>query len=187
MNPSTVTGPGEALAGLKDIHLPAPPSWWPPAPGWWLAAGLVILLATLLARYLLRRRAAMKPVRLALAELEKIGLPAADEFEDPETRRKFLLEISTLLRRFCLLYHPNRQVAELYGRDWVAFLADVAPAAAREFFLAELAPLELVYAPERILRKASFDPRRLRNAAEKWLLEQKKSARRQAAGDGGRQ
>lgn len=30
---------------LRDVHVPAAPSWWPPAPGWWLvAAGIVLVL-----------------------------------------------------------------------------------------------------------------------------------------------
>ncbi|HEY0334596.1 MAG TPA: DUF4381 family protein [Stenotrophomonas sp.] len=33
---------------LRDVHLPASPSWWPPAPGWWwVGAALLLLLAGL--------------------------------------------------------------------------------------------------------------------------------------------
>jgi len=45
--------PGSELP-LRDIHLPAPLSWWPPAPGWWLLLTLLVAIA-LLGGYLLHR------------------------------------------------------------------------------------------------------------------------------------
>ena len=33
---------------LRDVHVPAAPSWWPPAPGWWLLAGAVALVLAIL-------------------------------------------------------------------------------------------------------------------------------------------
>ncbi|HET9483332.1 MAG TPA: DUF4381 domain-containing protein, partial [Xanthomonadales bacterium] len=41
---------------LRDIHLPAEPSWWPPAPGWWLLAILVIAALVFLVRFAWRKR-----------------------------------------------------------------------------------------------------------------------------------
>lgn len=56
---------------LRDIHLPAPVSWWPLAPGWWLLVG-VVLLATL-GLVLWRRGASTRRLRrAALAELGAI-------------------------------------------------------------------------------------------------------------------
>ena len=31
------------LSGLRDIHLPKEPSWWPLAIGWWIVIGGVII------------------------------------------------------------------------------------------------------------------------------------------------
>ena len=30
---------------LRDVHLPASPSWWPPAPGWWWLAAVLAVAA----------------------------------------------------------------------------------------------------------------------------------------------
>ena len=37
----------QALAGLRDIHLPEAGSIWPLAPGWWLLAAAVVALGLL--------------------------------------------------------------------------------------------------------------------------------------------
>lgn len=43
---------------LRDVHVPASPSWWPPAPGWWIVAAVMVLLLIWLAgwRWSHRRR-----------------------------------------------------------------------------------------------------------------------------------
>ncbi|MGE0858472.1 MAG: DUF4381 family protein [Gammaproteobacteria bacterium] len=56
---------------LRDIHLPAPVSWWPLAPGWWLL--LIAVLLAALGLVLWRRGAPTRRLRrAALAELAAI-------------------------------------------------------------------------------------------------------------------
>jgi len=49
---------GLATLVLRDVHVPASPSWWPLAPGWWLVLGGLFLLAagTVAWRVAVRRR-----------------------------------------------------------------------------------------------------------------------------------
>ena len=100
------------LSQLRDIHLPAPVSWWPPAPGWWvllllalIAAGLVYLF------YLHRHRNRWR--HIALAELEHLR---------GETPDRLLPELSMLLRRVAISRFPRHDVASLTGDAWLAFL-----------------------------------------------------------------
>jgi hypothetical protein len=106
----------DPLAGLRDIHLPAPVGWWPPAPGWWL---LVLLLAGGLAAtgYLIRRffrRRAYR--RAALRELE--ALRKATGLDE----RRRLIEAALLVRRVAIESCGRARVAELSGEAWLDFL-----------------------------------------------------------------
>ena len=164
--------PADPLAGLKDIHLPPTPSWWPPALGWWLVALLV--LGAGLALFLIRRRQREqeRPVRLALQELTRITPP--ENGENADTIRDFLKQLSTLLRRFCLVRFPGKRVADLYGDEWVDFLVAAAPEAEREFFRRELAPLAKLYAPDREVAELGLEANQLLTAVRRWLEGQKK-------------
>jgi len=55
----------DLLAQLKDIHVPAPPGWWPPAPGWWIVAGVVLGVLALLGRIGLAAWRRRQPIRRA--------------------------------------------------------------------------------------------------------------------------
>lgn len=105
-----------ALSQLRDIHLPAPVSWWPPAPGWWLLAAVALLAALgLYARHRLRRRNRWR--RLALSELAR--LRQGHESQPPAA---LLGELSVLLRRVAVSRFPRDEVAALSGDAWLAFL-----------------------------------------------------------------
>lgn len=41
---------------LRDVQLPASPTWWPPAPGWLMLIAVVLLLLAILAAVAWRRR-----------------------------------------------------------------------------------------------------------------------------------
>lgn len=106
------------LNQLKDIHQPAPISWWPPAPGW-----LILLIITLgilcyvayYAWYLwqLRRRR-----RLALQEVQRWR----EWFLKHGDKQKVASHLSILLRKVLLAKYPRKQVAGLHGEAWLAFL-----------------------------------------------------------------
>lgn len=108
----------QAIATLRDIHLPPLTSWWPPAPGWWLLAALILLVVAKLASVIIQRR------RAAAAKKEGLILLSACRkvYETTGDKAQAASEISEILRRVALVYFPRDQVAGLQGDDWVNFL-----------------------------------------------------------------
>ncbi|HUY02058.1 MAG TPA: DUF4381 domain-containing protein [Rhodocyclaceae bacterium] len=107
-----------ALSQLRDIHLPAPVSWWPPAPGWWLLAATLLLSALGLYGWQ-RRRRRNRWRRIALGELARLRALQASRQAQPEI---LLSGLSILLRRAALSCFPREEVASLHGERWLAFL-----------------------------------------------------------------
>ena len=96
---------------LRDIHLPAEPSWWPPAPGWWLLLGVVIAAAAL-SVYWRRRRRRPTVKRLLARELEAIR---GDYRRGDADARIALDAVARLLRRALIGYRGRRQGAASTG------------------------------------------------------------------------
>jgi hypothetical protein len=143
----------DPLAGLRDIHLPAPPPIWPPAPGWWVAAllGLLALVAGLWIHRTRRRRAARRAALAALRELSEADVgPAA-------------AEVSALLRRVALTRYDRARVAGLAGESWLRFLTQTGGG---DDFTRDpgRALLEAPYRPN-----AGGDDRALIELAERWV------------------
>jgi hypothetical protein len=105
---------------LRDIHLPAPASWWPPGPGWWLLLALIIG-AGLLVWHWRRSRGQLRLQQLAVQELQKIE----SRFGQPDNERQVLENLSMLLRRIALSRYPRERVASLTGVRWLQFLDGV--------------------------------------------------------------
>lgn len=55
----------DLLQQLRDLQLPANPTWWPPAPGWWLVAALLLALGWLGVGIALRAYRRRRPIRRA--------------------------------------------------------------------------------------------------------------------------
>lgn len=102
----------DPLAQLRDIHLPAPVSWWPPAIGWWLLL-LLSCLCVVGGWWLWRRHQSALSKRVALSEWQRITqLQPAQQ----------LVALSTLLRRCALVWYPRHEVAAIVGDAWLSFL-----------------------------------------------------------------
>lgn len=107
-----------ALLNLRDIHMPLPVSAWPPGPGYFVIAACV---AAILIGYVLyrtyRRKGAL--IREALAKLDILE---QDYQNQVHSTQYTAANITTLLKRVALVYHPRAQVASLSGADWICFL-----------------------------------------------------------------
>ena len=101
---------------LRDIHLPADPSWWPPAPGWWLLGALLIVFAIIVVRRLRAANRARRWRRLIVAELDPITSRHAAAPDDA----RLAGELSVLLRRAARVLDPAS--ASLRGEAWLRFL-----------------------------------------------------------------
>lgn len=108
----------DALAQLRDIHLPTPISWWPLALGWYalLAILLSVSIGLIYLSHKRRLHAQAKNQALKLLDIYK-----ANHEKEPNTQL-MSARISELLRRVALVYYPRSDVASLNGKDWIVFL-----------------------------------------------------------------
>ena len=94
---------------LRDVHLPASPSWWPPAPGWWwLGAAIALVLL------------AWAGARAWRAWRRRRWLRWFDAGSGQGTPPERLAEVSALLRRAARRQQPGAEL--LQGEAWLRFL-----------------------------------------------------------------
>ncbi len=108
----------DPLAALRDIHVPAPPGWFPPAPGWWLAALAALALSALAARRVPAWWRTARARRAALAELSALRR----RWRGGEPPQAVAAQVSVLLRRTALSRDRRAEVAGLAGERWLAYL-----------------------------------------------------------------
>lgn len=156
--------PGDPLASLRDIHLPAPVSAWPPAPGWWVLAALLLGVG-LIAGWVWRRwrrrryrRAAVRALKISYAAYQSSGQSGGDASD-------YLRDASRILKQAALAGFPRDRVAALHGEAWPVFLVESGGDAALQGPVGEL--LAAVYRPS-----VEADPeqvRQLQRLLEEWL------------------
>lgn len=105
------------LDKLRDIHLPDQIDSFPSAPGWWLLLAIVLITAGYFIFKHYQYKKAIRLLKPAKAELKKLrSLP-------PQTiNAHSIATLSALLKRVCLIYFPNLEVASLSGQRWLKFL-----------------------------------------------------------------
>ncbi|MHC1481725.1 DUF4381 family protein [Frateuria aurantia] len=118
MQPATQGTLPASAAGpvLRDIHMPADPSWWPPAPGWWVLAAAVLVL--LVAALLIQKRQQRKRRWRAsvLVELDQAEL----QFRKDADRSRLSGTLHALLRRAAAALDASALSAR--GKEWEAVL-----------------------------------------------------------------
>ncbi len=101
------------LSGLRDIHIPVEPSWWPPAIGWWIVVtALIFVLSCCLVAFFFWRSG---PKQYALRELKSM-------YQKTDNPVILARQMSALFKRIALIRYPRKQVASLSEDDWADFL-----------------------------------------------------------------
>lgn len=154
--PSVAPAASPAGPSLRDIHLPAEPSWWPPAPGWW-AVALLLLGALLLAVwYRRRRRRRLGQRRAVLGELDRL----VEQHQRDADQAALISGMHQLLRR--LARRHDMKAAQQRGEAWRQTLQRVPVEAP---ILQRLLALdEMIYQPP-----AAFDEAATIDAVRRWL------------------
>jgi hypothetical protein len=114
-----------ALENLRDIHLPAPVSFWPLALGWWALATIVAVAGATAVWAWRRHRRSVR--RLALRELAVLE----SRYGSEDQRVELAVSLTTLIRRVALRLSTGSGVAALHGEPWVEFLCTDAKSEAR--------------------------------------------------------
>jgi hypothetical protein len=150
----------DALAALRDIHLPAPIGWWPLAPGWYvvLMFSLLMLLAAIavLYRQYHQGRARRQALQL-LKNYEALHQKKANS-------QLIAAAISELLKRVALVYFPRTDVASLQGEAWLLFLNNTAKGI--DFNLVKQELIEVPFKP-----KQQIDLGELFRLARAWVTQ----------------
>ncbi len=108
----------QALARLRDIHMPEPISQWPMAPGWYLLFGLFVGCLIVCAFLIFRKMRQRRPKKQAAKLLQRYQL----EFKQSQNAQLASARVSEILKRVALAYYPRDKVAGLQGDEWISFL-----------------------------------------------------------------
>lgn len=162
-NPANMTPGNQALAQLKDIHLPDAIGLWPLAPGWWIVISLATALTLWLCWQAWQRHLRNRAKKRALVLLQKFKQRYQQQGNTTETAAL----LSTLLRRVAIAYFPRHDVAGLKGANWVNFL----DSHAKQSLFAPIKEL-LLALPYQGKSEQSLSP--LFDACESWIKEQGK-------------
>ncbi|HZX69969.1 MAG TPA: DUF4381 domain-containing protein, partial [Rhodanobacter sp.] len=109
---ASVAGPNVAGPILRDIHLPAEPSWWPPAPGWWLLAVLLLVAIVVVVSLWRRHRRVRGRQQQILDELDQL----VRQHRDDDSPQALLRDLHQLLRRVARLHDPEAALQR--GEAW---------------------------------------------------------------------
>ena len=141
---------------LRDIHLPAPPSWWPPAPGWWVLAALVLLALVIGVWTWRRHRRVISQRQRVLREVDRL----AEQHRLDSDQAALAIGLHQLLRRVARQHDPS--AARQTGLAWRQTLARVPVDASTLDRLLELDQLMYRVRP-------SFDHAAAVNDVREWL------------------
>jgi len=144
------------LSGLKDIHIPVRPDFFPLAPGWTImliVLALIIILGGFLCYYF--RFSSKYYAKRLLKTLYQTT---------PDTR-EFATQISLLFKRIALSRYPREQVAALSDHEWATFMKQVGSQA----LSADLATFiaQAAYLPP--AKSVAFSTKQVYTAANKWI------------------
>jgi len=117
-NAANVAPPDTAIPGLADIQEPLLANDWYLAPGWSLLLLILLAMLSYSGYRWWRHYQQQKPLKYALAELEKLDLTAPNAAE----------MITTLLKRLLLTQSPTHQALTLSGASWQQYLLSSLPA-----------------------------------------------------------
>ena len=139
---------GIDLTGLKGLHYPVAPSWWPLAWGWYVILGIILLIALIIIY-----KRSCSPLTYANREMKKIQKSA------PEKQLKLL---SQLLKRVAMARYGREAIAPLSEDAWQEFLLASAPKVLGEDEAHQLA--YAIYNPN-----PDTPDKNLISASQKWI------------------
>ena len=148
--PGATPGPS-----LRDIHLPAEPSWWPPAPGWWLLAVIVLAVLVVAVWTWRRHRRVRGQQHLVLDELDRL----AARHREPGSSA-LLQDLHQLLRRVARQHDAHATLQR--GAAWRQTLARVP---------VDAATLDRLFAIDQLIYRppGEFDDKPIVAAVREWL------------------
>ncbi len=107
------------MDGLRDIHEPLAPGWWPPAPGWWLLALIVAIGMVWALRRVLRQRRRTAPYRMARTRFADLDARRAAGAIDART---FANDANALLKALLVETEHRADAVRASGDVWLALL-----------------------------------------------------------------
>lgn len=162
---------GDPLAGLVDIAVPAPVSWFPQTWGWWLLAGVLFVALLALGIRLVRRFAANRYRREALSACATLEASLDNE----DKRAAALADLAVLLKRTALSGWPRAEVASLSRGAWIAFLRAHRGSAAVDEPMERLLD-DTEYQPGPLASVSAPDARACARAVRDWIGSHRVSA-----------